>query len=516
MNYKLIRKNNIAKTISILLSLVLVCMFFSSSVSVAADHDSEYQVNLQVRVEGKDTYNVKTVHLEYPDNAYISLRDLAVALNGTSAQYSLNIDKNGISMKTGEAYSIVGGENEAFEDFRKSDKAPNYTRKKNWFEIDGNSTHYYTVIYETTKGVYDCYMYLTDIALVLGVEMEYEGNSLYINPDRKLVIDPVSLEQRRFFYGVNGALVGDATTGEIYYSYLGKNSAPMASTTKLMTYAVVMDAVARGELELSDKTTYSAAVEKLSYSPDYNFHLKEGKSAVIEDLLYAMLIPSSNESALALAEAVCGSEQAFVKRMNDKARDLGMSDETVFFNCHGLPYFTEEVFEAKIQNHISAEDMFKLVCYIEATYPQITEITSCTYKSLPSMGITVYNTNSMLFNMTDSVGLKTGTTNKAGCCLVSAIETQVNGGRHLIVAIEFGAEDMITRNSVSKALLTYGREVALGEASIVGNASSQKVPAALSEEIPTDPDSLARKIVWAARNYIEAPVAENIDIPEEE
>ena len=504
------------RIISAIMTAVLCLTVLPVRSVFAADYDAEYQINLNVKVEGAGDFNAKTIHFNYPDNRYISLRDMAVALSGTSAAYNVSITKNGITMTTGASYKPIGSENKQFDSMRKGVKDPEYIRKRNGFAINGYNTHYYTFIYPIDDNSYDCYMYLTDLALILGVDMHYENGSLVVNPNKEIDLDPRKLEESRFFYCANAALVGDATTGDVYYAFEGDASAPMASTTKLMTYLVAMDAISSGRLDLKDKVKTSAKVEKLSYSPDYSFHIKEGSEVVVEDLIYGMLLPSSNECALALAEAVAGSEENFVKKMNEKAQALGLSDGTVFFNCHGLPYFVEDVFESKIQNHITVNDMFKLVSHILAVYPDVLEVTSSTSKNLPSLGRTVYNTNSMLFNLPDAVGLKTGTTNKAGCCLVSAIEVNVNGGKHIIVAVELGAEDMVSRNSISKALLTYGRKVAKdGGISSIPEYSGGNAHGVGLEEIPDNAEDLARRIVWTARNYIDSPVPENIEIPED-
>ena len=139
----------------------------------------------------------------------------------------------------------------------------------------------------------------------------------------------------------------------------------------------------------------------------------------MQDLLFGALLPSSNECALCLAETVAGSEETFVQRMNQKALDLGLS-QTFFYNCHGLPSYTEDSIPAKRQNRMSAEDMFRLVSYLLKVYPQITDITSLENATLQSLNLEVRNTNPLLHNLPEVTGLKTGTTNKAGACLVTS------------------------------------------------------------------------------------------------
>lgn len=120
--------------------------------------------------------------------------------------------------------------------------------------------------------------------------------------------------------------------------------------------------------------------------------LKAGEQITVRELLVGALLPSSNECALCLAEAIEGSEEAFVWRMNEKAQELGLS-QAVFFNCNGSPVYTQDMIPAKLQNSMSAGDMFRLVSYLLKVYPQITDITSMKEATLESLDLEVKNTN---------------------------------------------------------------------------------------------------------------------------
>jgi D-alanyl-D-alanine carboxypeptidase len=506
-------------------SLILCVLLLFGSVlpAFADDYDYEYQRNLTVNVDGSN-FNVKYIDMYYDNNAYVSLRDMATALAGTGAKFDVLIEKDGIRFTTGADYNPVGGEGTKFSVLTRDPSSEEYVRKRNYFNLNGSTKHYYTFIYKDEElDVYDCFMYLSDLALILNVNMYYSGKVLCIDTSSPLNIDPRAMEDTGYFLATNSVLVGDATNGEIYYSYRGDASVPMASTTKLMSYIVAMDAVSSGEITLEDTVTTSENVQKLSHSIDKSFYIKEGTQVKVWELIYAMLLPSNNECTLALAEYVAGSEEAFVKRMNNKAAAIGLSDGTKFFTCNGLPVYTEEVFEGKVQNQITANDMFKLVCYLLSVYPQVTEITSTTGKTLPSFNRNVYNTNPMLYNIPGCVGLKTGTTNKAGCCLVSAVEVNGGNGIHTIVCIELGAEDIITRNNVSQTMLTYGKSVYKngGASSIPEYIPSEENTAndlyiPVTGETPENADELARLVVWTARNYLPIPEPELIDFSEEE
>lgn len=105
----------------------------------------------------------------------------------------------------------------------------------------------------------------------------------------------------------------------------------------------------------------------------------------MQELLIGVLLSSSNERALCLAETIAGSEAAFVQMMNQKAQELRLS-RAYFYNSHGLFSFSEDTVSAKRQNRISVDDMFRMVSHLLRMYPQIREITSPQEATLPSLG----------------------------------------------------------------------------------------------------------------------------------
>ena len=202
----------------------------------------------------------------------------------------------------------------------------------------------------------------------------------------------------------------------------------------------------------------SDAVYALSVSGDGVIALEAGETVTVQDLLLGSLLPSSNECTLCLAEAVAGSEEAFVQMMNQKAKELGLS-QAVFFNCHGLPVYTNDPVPTKHQNRMSAEDMFQLVSYLLRVYPQVKDITSLKSASLESLEIVVNNTNPLLYNMSEVTGLKTGSTNKAGACLVTSLTADDGNMEHDLAIIVLGTEDSVERGRVSELLARYALEV---------------------------------------------------------
>ncbi|MDE6220309.1 MAG: D-alanyl-D-alanine carboxypeptidase, partial [Lachnospiraceae bacterium] len=319
--------------------------------------------------------------------------------------------------------------------------------------------YYYTMIMPLPSGGYDCFMMAADLAMILDVNITAPGAGLIlIDTQTPFSISPAVLEESGYFYGVNGVLAGDATTGEIYYQYQSDTAYPIASTSKLMTCLLTMEAISSGQISLDQSVTVSAAVQALSASDDGVIPLTAGQQITVYELLLGALLPSSNECALCLAETIAGSEEAFVLMMNQKALELGLS-QAFFYNSNGLPAYTEDAIPAKRQNRMSAADMFRLVSYLLKVYPQITDITSMKTATLPSLNLEVRNTNPLLHNLPEATGLKTGTTNKSGACLVTSLSANDQNMKHDLVVVVLGTEDSIERGRVSALLARYALQV---------------------------------------------------------
>lgn len=488
------------------ISLLPSLSFWPALTCYADEYDqSEYQVNMSVRLLGGEETTIRSIHVTYDGNIYVSLRDLASLLSETKACYDLSVSATSTRITKGAQHTQLPEEAPFTQPVRDID-APEYiSTKNNSFYVDDIKHRFYTILYPLSEEVYDCYMYLPDFVELFDLGATYEEGILVIDPSSHFFADPRQIEEAHGFDCINSVLLGDATTGEVYYSYHAGDAYAIGSTSKLMSYAVFMDALSLKKVSLSDKVRISENAHKLSYSSDSLIHMEAGARATLEDLLYGMLLPSSNECALALAEHVAGSEAEFVKCMNKKAEQLHMTS-TVYYNPHGLPAFTDEVFIGKIQNLSSAEDLFRLSSYLLKTYPQLTDITSTKQRKLSSLGVAMSNTNMLLWNLPDCIGLKTGSTNKAGNCLVSAIEVKCKDGIHDIVCIELGAENQIVRNSMSTTLLSYGREIALsGGVEAIPEYTGTPLPDTDSvnkNEIPDNAEDLAARFMWVVQNHL--------------
>ncbi|MDH4231920.1 MAG: D-alanyl-D-alanine carboxypeptidase [Nitrospirota bacterium] len=235
------------------------------------------------------------------------------------------------------------------------------------------------------------------------------------------------------------AVVMDAATGRVLYAKNPELRLMPASTTKLMTALVVIE-----KANLKDIVTVS---RRAAYTAPTRSGLKPGDKVTIETLLYAALMKSANDAAVALAEAVAGSEENFVQMMNRKALAIGAND-THFINANGLPgagqYIT--AFDlSKIMRHAIKYPVLK-----EILGTRITEISTETGKTM-----FIKNTNKLLWSDEDVLGGKTGYTNQARHCFVCAGERDKDT---LIVAL-LGSprRELLWRET--EELMTFGSKV---------------------------------------------------------
>ena len=475
------------KISSIILSVILIC----SILPMSAAASFEIPGTCQVQTDTGAACTVKTLDYSYDYNTYLSLRDIAMLLKDTDKSFSLEITRSTVSMNTESVYTPIGVENTPWED----DENPDISLRRYEFNVNEQTVFYYTMIMKLPSGDYDCFMMTADLAMILDVNITVpDAGSMQILTQEPFDVSPVSLEEAGYFYGVNSVLVGDATNGELYYQYQADLSYPIASTSKLMTCLLAMEAISTGQISPDETVTISEAVQALSASDDGVIPLEAGEQITVQELLLGALLPSSNECALCLAEAIASSEEAFVGMMNQKAQELGLS-QSIFYNSNGLPSYTEDFVPAKRQNRMSAEDMFRLVSYLLSVYPQITDITSLEKATLESLDLEVSNTNPLLRNLPGVTGLKTGTTNKAGACLVTSLTADDGTGDHDLVVIVLGTEDSIERGRVSGLLARYALNAFYtGVEETESGAAGQT-----AGELPTNAEAAVHRILRTAR-----------------
>lgn len=249
---------------------------------------------------------------------------------------------------------------------------------------------------------------------------------------------PLELESK-------SALLMDAATGTILYEKNSHEAMPPASVTKVMTMLLIYEAEKAGQFAWEDSVQVSEHAASMGGSQVF---LEPGETQTAAEMTKCIAIASANDAAVAMAEFVAGSEEAFVERMNKKAQELGMK-ETHFVNACGLDVDGHET---------SANDIALMSRELMTRFPEIKEYTTTwqdtivhkTRKGETEFGLT--NTNKLIKWYEGATGLKTGSTGKALYCLSGTAERD---GLHLI-AVVMAAPDFRVRFQETMKLLDYG------------------------------------------------------------
>lgn len=236
------------------------------------------------------------------------------------------------------------------------------------------------------------------------------------------------------------AVLMDASTGQVLYSFNENERLYPASVTKIMPLLLFMEALDSGKIALTDTVTASAAAAGKGGSQIW---LKEGETMTVDELLRATAIGSANDACTALGEHIAGSETSFVKMMNDRAKKLGMVN-TNFVNCSGLDDDTTEHLTTAYDIALMSKELLK--------HERIKTYTTVWMDSLRGGETQLVNTNKLVRFYSGTTGLKTGTTTKAGHCLSASAERD---GLHLI-AVVMGAGNSTDRFEGAKAMLNWG------------------------------------------------------------
>ena len=234
------------------------------------------------------------------------------------------------------------------------------------------------------------------------------------------------------------AVLMETSSGKILFEKNPHEQRPCASITKVMTMLLVCEAIDNGKLSLDDTITASAHAASMGGS---DIWLEEGETMSADDMIKATVVASANDAAVALAEHLCGSEEVFVEKMNEKASQLGMKD-TVFKNCNGLDE----------DGHITSAYDVAVMSRELMKHEMIFEYTSIWLDNLRDGKTQIVNTNKLLKTYNGITGLKTGTTNDAGCCMAASAKR----GDMSLVAVVLGCNSGKERFSDAAALLDYG------------------------------------------------------------
>ena len=235
------------------------------------------------------------------------------------------------------------------------------------------------------------------------------------------------------------ALLMEKQTGTVLFAKDEHTPREPASVTKVMTLLLTMEAIDSGALSYDDTVTGSAHAASMGGSQIW---LKEGEQMCVEELIKAVCVVSGNDAAVALGEHIAGSEEAFVARMNERAKALGMND-THFVNCTGLP----------AEGHVtSAYDIALMSRELILHHPDIRRFTTIWMDSLRDGQSMLVNTNKLVRFYPGATGLKTGSTSSAKYCISATAEKD---GCELI-AVVLGGSTSDKRFADAKALLNYG------------------------------------------------------------
>ena len=234
------------------------------------------------------------------------------------------------------------------------------------------------------------------------------------------------------------SILVEQETGEVLQEENADEELPIASVTKIMTMLLIMEEIDSGRMTPADEVTVSDYAMSMGGSTMF---LESGEVLSVSDMLKGIAVASANDGCVAMAEHISGSTDAFVERMNQRAKELGML-HTHFMNTNGLD---------ADGHYSSARDVAIMACEL-SKHEKIFEYTSIWTDSLRDGKFLLANTNKMVRFYRGATGLKTGSTDKAGCCLCASA---TRDGMSLI-SVVLGAPTSKQRFASSSALLDYG------------------------------------------------------------
>ena len=236
-------------------------------------------------------------------------------------------------------------------------------------------------------------------------------------------------------------ILTEPRTGKVIFEKNADERRPVASVTKVMTILLTLEAIDDGRVSLGDSVPVSARASGMGGSQVF---LDANKDYRLRDLLKSVIVASANDAAVALAEYMDGAEEAFVRRMNQRAQELGLTN-THYVNCTGLPaqgHYTTARDVAKLSAQLDSHPLyyeFSTIWMDELTHPggRVTQLT---------------NTNRLIRFYSGCDGYKTGSTNEAKYCICAT--AQKNGLR--LIAVVLGANASQTRFDEARSMLEYG------------------------------------------------------------
>ena len=272
-----------------------------------------------------------------------------------------------------------------------------------------------------------CIMCICTISMILGLMTQRDVQITYATAE----VDLSSIS----------ACLVDYESGELLFEKDAKKQVPVASMVKMMTILLTLEDIKEERISLDDKLTTSENASSMGGSQVF---IDPYVKYSIEDMLKSVIMASANDASVALAEHLNGSEEAFVKRMNKRAKELGMGN-TNYVNCTGLP--APEQFSCAYDSVIVMKNILK-----HDLYHKYSTIWMDKLAHKGGRETELVNTNKLIRYYEGCDGGKTGSTNEAGCCLCASAK---RGGMRLISCI-VGAENSKTRFNECSKLFNYG------------------------------------------------------------
>lgn len=294
-------------------------------------------------------------------------------------------------------------------------------------------------------------------------------------------ITPISAEDLTL--NAKSSILIEASTGKILYEKNKDERYAPASMTKMMSLVIIMDNIYNGNLRLDEMIKTSKNASGMGGSQIF---LKEGEEMSVDDMLKGITIGSANDATVALAERIAGSEEAFVKIMNEYAKKLGLKN-THFKNCTGLDendHYSSAYDMSVIARELVKHDKILNYSSIYETY----------LRSDTDNKFWLVNTNKLVRFYKGVDGLKTGYTDTAGYCLTATI----NKDNMRVIAVVMGEDSSTTRNSEVSGLLNYAynlykKDTYITKEEVLGNAKVEKGNVEYANIVTIDDISIINK-----------------------
>ena len=300
-------------------------------------------------------------------------------------------------------------------------------------------------------------------------------------------------ENKDMAFDCKSAILMEANTGIVLYEHNADEALPPASVTKIMTLLLIMEEIEKGNLKYTDTVTASAYASSMGGSQIY---LKEGEQMSVEDMIKSVVISSANDAAVALAEHICGSEDLFVLKMNEKARELGMNN-TNFENTNGL--------DDTVINHVTSARDIAIMSRELLKYKDILKYSSTWMDTIRDGSFGLTNTNRLVRFYQGITGLKTGSTAKAKFCISATAE---RNGMHLICVI-MGAPSSAERNNIATKLLNWG----FSNYEIYSDASEKLAPIKVSAGLESKCHIMSSDFSIIVKKGDADKITKNINLP---